>query len=555
METTTHFRNPDRGFRTWSRDEIVTESGNGQWVPNPGDLVFDQEAGFFLVVDVDYTTGLSTIQPWVIPQQVEPGDDAGDILTALGPGYSSESWRLFVDTSVTPHVLAPDARIYFRGTNLDGYKVFLGSDISESHGHVISSFQDSSGNFLGTMIPFETSEVHKPNGDVIRNAKVPMVGYTTEPLKDGERVTVVAYSDDGGPHSIAQLIVRNTEVIRMTDQSKRYVKGISIESPFLSDADPHVIEFPVNVTVESLPMTAMVHYSDGSRRYPIDGSRFTLMGLRNYVATTVGQVFPLGLRYQLGPDEVSYNLEPTANRSLVVPYQARTTPVDGSFEVKLFVFPVWVSPEVGYRLEFWLYNLDRHTYYNATQFVEWGSTSAPFRPMDYGTVQTLTVALDINKVDPRFAPYRHVQNFQIALLSRGDSHSDNWVVYFTNDQVDGFGRGLSAAVEYVNTNYWHMRIDNGYPSVETWLRAVYERIEPLVNIQTEGRAPTPTHFQLAFANNTYEYTVDQFNEELVVNNDLHDGELVYIHWIRRLGDGVDLQLGVSALPVRQLIDP
>jgi len=381
-----------------------------------------------------------------------------------------------------------------------------------------------------------------------------MVGYTTEPLQDGERVTVVAYTDDGGPHSIAQLIVRNTEVIRMTDQSKRYVKGIAIESPFLSDADPFVIEFPINVTVESLPMSAVVFYSDGSRqRYPIDGNKFTLMGLRNYVATNVGQTFPMGLRYQLGADEVSYNLEPSANRSLVVPYRARTTPVDGSYEVKLFIFPVWVSPEVGYRLEFWLYNLDRQTYYNATPYVEWGSTSAPFRPLDYGSVQTLTVALDINRVDSRFAPYRHVQNFQIALLARGDSHADNWIVYFTSDQVDGYGRGLVAALEYVNTNHWNLRIDNSYPSVETWLRVVYERTEPLINIHTEGSAPTPTHFRLAFANNTYEYEVEQFNETLTVNNDLQDGQLVYIHWIRRMADGVDLQLGMSALPVRQLV--
>jgi len=544
----TFYRDPDRGFRIWNRDEIVRDDGGGRWVPNVGDLVFDPDQGFMQVIEVDYTTGYSVLKLWQAPAEPEEAE-VEDVLLGIGPGYASESYRIFLDQSVTPHILAPDSRLHFYGSMVHSYKVFLGTDISEEYGKVISSFFDPSGNFLGNAIPVESIEVPGATNQVI---KAPTVGYTSEAMEDGEIVTLVAYDDEGGVVSRAQLLVNNTEAIRQGEASRKYVKAIQIDSPFVSSADPQTIEFPINVTVESLPMTGVVHYSDGSRiRLPIDGSKFTLYGLRNYVATIVGQEFPMVLAYNMAEDEISYNLEPSANRRLTMSYQARTTTADGSYEVKLFVYPVWVSEAVGYRLEYWLYNLDRQTYYNVTPYIELGTTSAPFNPTQYGTTQTITVALDLNKVDGKFAPYRHVQTFQIALLSRGDQNQDNWIIYFTPDQVDGFGRSVKAEVEYVNTNYWHLRLDQGLPSKELWLKELYERVEPLVNSQVEAWAPVPTHFVVKTLHNTYEFSVEQWNEELVINNDLDEGELLYVHWIRKNYD-TSLQLAVTALPVHQV---
>lgn len=546
----TFFRDPDRGFRSFHRSEIVSPDSDGKWVPNVNDLVIDYIQGFFRVSEVDYTTGYSVLVPWELPKEA-PEDRNLDVLIAYGPGYPSESYRMFLDTSTTPFNFTPDSQLHFYGSMVDSYKVFLGSDISDEHGTVISSFIDSSGNFLGTSVPVETVVVPNAIQDVI---KAPVAGYTTSRLDDGELVTLVAYSDDGGVVSRAQLLVQNSATARQSDNAKRYVKGIQIESPFLSSADPQTIEFPLNVTVESLPLTAVVHYSTGGRqRYPVDGVKFSLFGLRNYVATVVGQKFPMVLSYNLSDDEVSYLEEPSANRTMTKPYQAMTTTVDGSYEVKLFMYPRWVSPSHGYRLEYWLYNLNRQTYYQVTHLIEVGSTSNAFDPTLYGTTQRMTVALDLNKVDAMFAPYRHVQNFQVSLLSPGNEHSDNWEIFFTSEQAEGFGRGLVAAVDYVNTNDWYLLLSNGYPSKETWLRAMYERIEPLVDRRRETYPPTPTHFVVRFTNNTYEFTVDQWNEDLLVNNDLNDGELVYLHFLQRNYD-TDLQLGVTALPIRQLID-
>ena len=541
----TFYRHPDRGFRIWNRPEIVEPGGDGKWVPNVNDLVFDHAQGFFRVTEVDYTTGYSVLTLWQPPEEPEEAE-VEDVLLGIGPGYASESYRIFLDTTVTPHTLSPDARLHFYGSMVQSYKVFLGSDISEDYGHVISAFYDPSGNFLGTSVPLE--EITVP-GATTSTVKAPMVGYTTESLDDGEIVTLVAYSDEGGVVSRAQLLVNNTEAIRQADSAKKYVKAIEVDSPFISNADPQTIEFPLNVTVESLPMTGVVHYSDGAvHRLPIDGSKFTLYGLRNYVATVVGQEFPMVLAYNLANDEVSYSLEPTANRRITVAYQARTTTADGAYEVKLFMYPIWVSESVGYRLEYWMYNLDRQTYYNVTPYIELGTTSNAFDPRQYGTTQTITVALDLNKVDGKFAPFRHVQTFQIALLARGDLNRDLWEIYFRPDQPVSYGRGLKAEVEMVGTNNWRLDVSQGLPSKELWLKTVYERMEPLINTQIEAYPPVPTHFTVHTIHNQYRFSVEQWGDDLTINNDLDNGELLYLTFTRENYD-TELHLGIAGLPV------
>lgn len=547
MGTTTHYRDPNRGFRIFNRSEIVTVNGNGQWVPNIGDLVFDVQQGFFTVISVDQTTGLSELRPWSPPINPE-NDPTQDLLLGAGPGYPSESYRIFLDTSVTPFTFSPDARLRFYGSMVHAYKVFRGSDISSTHGKVLSMFYDPSGNFLGNAVPVEVVEVP---GAVQQVIKTPSPGYTNRQLADGELVTLVAYDNEGGVVSIAQLIVQNTTAIRRVNDQRKYVQGISIESAFLSTADPQVIEFPVNVTVESLPITGLVHYSDGSRqRIGIDGNRFALHGMNNYISSIVGQQFPLVLTYRLAEDEVSYGESPTVNDTISSTYTAKTTAADGAYTVKLFVYPVWVNSQVGYRLEYWLYNLDRQTYYNATPYVELATNSAPFNPTYYGVTQTFTVAVDLNRVDGSFMPYRHVQRVQLALLTRGDDRDANWSVFFTPDQETQYGANLFADLELLTVNNWRLRLGNGFPSKELWLENLFYHTEPLYNEQIETIAPEPTHVRVQFLYNTYEYSVDQWNDVLTVNNDLADGELVYLQWIRRTAD-TDLQLGMSALPARR----
>lgn len=345
--------------------------------------------------------------------------------------------------------------------------------------------------------------------------------------------------------------MKNSKAIRQADASKRYVRSISLESPFLSDSDQQVLEFPINVPVESLPLTAVAHYSDGTKyRAGIDNNQFFLHGLRDYIATETGQEFPLVLAYALADNEISYSLTPSANRRLVADYIARTVAADGAYQVKIFAYPVWVNAATGFRMEYWLYNMDRQAYYNVTPYMELGVNSNAFDPKAYGTVQTFTMALDLNKVDGRFKAFRHVQIFRVALLNSGDGRFVDWEVYHTPEQQNGFGRGVVADVQYVNTNVWRLNLKQGLTTSAQWLDKLFYSTNPLYNQKTEARAPEPTHFIVQFLHNSYQFDISQWGETLTVNNDLQNGELMYIRWIRRTAD-TDLQLGISALPIKQ----
>lgn len=543
-----NFYDPNRGFRLWNRSEIIQKPGEtDRWVPNKDDMVLDWDQGFFRVIDVEFGTHLPTLKKWDPPRGTDP-DGEENVLIGVGPGYSSESYRCFLDTSVTPFTLSPDTRLHWYGSMVASYKVFKGSDISEEYGQIISAYYDASGTYLGPYVPVTPYVVP---GTTTNTTSVPMVGFTNERMDDNERVTLVAYDSLGGVVSYAQLLVMNTETIRQADTTKSYVGGLTIDTPFLSASDPKVIEFPLNVMVQSLPLQGIVHYRGGRTQRLPNGSAFNILGLENYIATVEGEEFPITATYQLAADEISYNLIPTASRVVTEDYIARTIAVDGAYSCRMFVYPNWVSTQQGYRLEFWLYNADRQRFYNCTPYVELGLNSAPYNPKSYGDIQTLTYAVNLNQVDGRFAPYRFVTTFQLALLNSGESNP-NWEIYPRPDTMFGYGRDLKAQVDYIQANVWDLRLRNGFNTYEEWIKKMYFDAEPLVDTEQSEFPPEPTHFILHFVNNIYEFSITQWKDVLKVNNDLTNGQLLNIQWIKRTYDN-DLQLAMTALPIQQTV--
>jgi hypothetical protein len=552
---------PNRGYREWHIREIYAPgntSSEGQYVPNPDDSVRDWTQGILRVISVDYTTGVSILRKWSEPRDPEQVTDQ-DILLGAGPGYQSESFRLFLDQSVVPHTLSFDKRQRFHGSTVSSVKVFLGTDISEN-GDVISQFYDSAGNLLGENIPVELAAVlpaYGNDGVVVTPmtnvaVKVPMVGHTNRALPDGEVVTVVAYDDAGGPSSQAKVLIKNSAFIRQTDTSRRYVVNIAVESPFLLSSDPHVIEYPVNMPVDGLNLIGVVTYSDGQTlRMPVDGTKFTMAGLRNYVATIQGQEVPLMLTYRLSPHESSYDVL-APNGVLPVAYQARTRATDGAYSVKLFAYPTWGGSLVGYRLEYYLYNLDRQQVYRVTNLVTQATNSAPFDPTLYGVLQRINVGVDMSEVDPLFADWRHTQMFEITLIRPGNLNvGDNWTVGFDAGQDPPYGIGLKANNTFINVNNSVMDISCGCETLTEWLNKVYYPTKPLFDQRSELGPLTPNFFVLQSGNSRVELPISQWSADITVTQNTDEGKLVFIEFIRRTANN-DLQLAVAGLITHQI---
>lgn len=539
---------PNRGFRTWHITEIYTGPlGSGRYVPNVDDLVIDWTQGFSRVNRVDYSTGISQLVHWVLPKDSHDIEDE-DLLLAVSPGGVGESFRCFIDTNVMPHTLSIDARLHVYGSQNKYVKVFKGSNIGAT-GEVISSFFDTSGTLLGENIPLELVET-VPGQNIA--VKAPMVGYTTSRLDDGELVICVVYNDEGGAVSLSKLVVMNTSFIRTTDREKLYVTGVSLRSPFLSTSDPRLLEYPINIPVRSIPVYGVVHYSNGSlREMPIDGTKFNLFGTENFTSSISGQQIPLVLTYKLSANEYSYNASVGNSYHISEKYIGSTTKADQSYGVKLYAYPVWVDAILGYRMEYFLYNLQREFYYNVTSLVEISHGSRAFNPTEYGVLQEVTLAIELDRVSGRFGKFRHVQTIGISLLARGDENRTCWTIRYAPGQDPHYGENLSATMEFVNVNHWKMRIGNGFGSMEEWLRNVYRHTLPLHNPQLEVQAPEPTHYKVVLKGRKIEFTVSQWNAEVVVPNDLETGEVLYIEWIRRTSAN-DLQLGVSGLRVQQV---
>lgn len=552
---------PNRGYREWHISEIYSPgnpSSNGQYVPNVDDAVRDWTQGVLRVTSVDYTSGISILKKWTEPS--DPGQvTEDDILLGAGPGTQSESYRLYLDQSVFPYSLSCDARLHFYGTAVSSVKIFLGTDISDN-GDVISGYYDSAGNLLGDNIPVEPVAMFQ-NGVVIPGnaaasyniaVKSPKVGHTTRKMNDGDVATVVAYNDAGQAVSQSKLLVKNTSFVRQTDKSIKYVSSIAVESAFLLASDPHVIEYPINMPVDNLGLMGVVTYSDGSQlRMPVDGTKFQMAGLRNYVATIQGQTVDLMLSYQLSPFESAYLHTPSPNGRINVGYQARTKESDGAYSVKLFAYPIWVDQLSGYRLEYYLYNLDRQQVYRVTNLVTNAVNSATFDPLLYSVKQRINVGVNMNEVDPLFDDWRHTQPIEITLLRPGNLNTgDNWTVGFTPGQTPPYGINVRALSTFINVGNSKLDLSCGAETLEEWLDLVYYPTQPLYDARTETGPLLPNFMVVVSGNHRVELPIGDWNTEITVEAAPAEGKLVFIEFLRKTANN-DLQLAAAGLITHQ----
>jgi hypothetical protein len=537
---------PNRGFRVWGLHEIFDGTiGENRFVPNVRDRVIDTDTDdWYRVVDVDIVSMRSTLQTTKAPgANVEFSDE--DILLGVGPGPQNSTFLAYLNDKVLPHDMVIEQRCFLWASRAKYARVMRGG-FAGAPSKVISAVYDAGGNLVGQDVPLELAEVM---GNRTRKTVMPF--KCIEKIPDGEPLYVAFYSDDNVFLSKRQVLVENTDFLSAPNTGVRYVKDVYLDTPFLSNSDSRLIQYPINVLMQSLNLLGVVEYSDGTKAtYPVDGTKFSLFGMEDYVLTVPGDEIALVMNYNLSADEVAYDLPVGENRNVTKNYRAQTLVANGSYSVKLFAYPVWMGNLDGYRLEWFLANLERTNVWRVTPYVRIDENGRTFVPREYGTTQRLTVSVDLESVNATFNKYKHVQVIDVTLLRPGTDHQTNWQIGFEPTQSPPFGVTNHADTSMTDVNNWQVNVSMGLTVLNDWLDRLYYRTLPLFDPQKESRAPVPTHFALVFTNRSIEFPISEWKTTHTISEAMPNGSTLFVRFFKRTPDN-DIQLSIAGLPVYQ----
>lgn len=546
---------PDDVWRQWEMDDIYFGTvGSKKHVPKVRDYVIDVDSNeLYIVVAVDMTTYIPTLKRVKSPAlSVDLSDDEGRLLT--GTITRNYTRRIYLDTSVNPHTLSVDHRFHLYGSMVTHVQIIKGTNGTITGAEkVVSMVLDQTGNIISQNVPLElcATAAFKDNKAIW---SVPTC-YTTTKMPNGEICVVIAYNDEGSVVSRTEFIVENTAVLRQRDQHQKYIKDISLESPFLSDADPNRLQFPMNGTLRGINLFGVVHYSDGSKkRVAVDGTQFNVLGLRDYISTIVGEEVGFFLRYNLSSDEVAYrNSVNGSERFLMRPYTCETVVPDGSYAVKLYGYPEWVDAVTGYRMRYFMLNLDRNQWTDVTSHVYYND-SVPdererFNGTKYGPVQRLSLRINLKAVNNTYKDYQHTQIIDVQ-LQRGATDKTNypWAVSLELNSSPYYGLDNWAMVTFYNQNLKKLNITCGETKFKDWLDRVWKRTYPMFDSQREAYAPEPNMFKIIIGNNEHEYNISDWNRLFELSDVFDNTKNIYIVFFRRTSN-TDMFVGVSALPI------
>ncbi len=534
---------PTRRFEVLDIKELYTDpTGSGQMIPNVRDLVVDYENNcFWRCSDVDYTKFKYTLVKFDPAPIYNADAEIGGCAQS-----QAETFRVLIDPSKHPMTLRVDGRLKFIGSDCDRIRIFKGMNISLNAIPISAYFQ--AGVYISNSIPMQLAAIDQVDNKTI---KEPVPGHCNVEVEDGELLTIVAYSDTDDVVAIARAYAINTNMVLATETPSRQIQRVELISPFISPSDDRLLSIPINMPIDDLPLQCKVTYNDGVVVIPVDGMRAKLTGLRNsgshdtfFISSTVGQKLDLQLTYFMANSE-SYIGNNVVDGAINEEYRAITEMVDGAYSVKLFVVPEWLDNDRGYRLRYFLYNLERGNVFEATAHVLPSLNSPAFDPRLYGVKQRLVVRCELDKVSPIYLPHIHSQTFYISLLRPGTDTADSYMLEYQQGKPD-YGEAVYARFDYDNVQYWSLDVASGCKSKSEWLEKMYRLVYPLYDTRSEVEAPEPTHFVVVVNNQEFVRTVDQWLEPFNVDFRIDQADLVMIKWLRRLPNA-ELQLGISPM--------
>jgi hypothetical protein len=559
---------PNRRFNIWSMSEIyLGRVAKDKFVPKLNDLVLDIALTTFQVYRVSHVNELTLVPTLTLIRNQEDSSSftQTEMLLGIGSVTGSDTYRVYLDASVNPPVMAVDSRLRIPGSMSKVAKIFKGPNTDDSP-VVISRTYDTSGRLLSDNVTLELISTDSHIGHVYKYVPVFNVSET---LLDGEIVTFVAYDDLGVVVFKRQLLVVNTGFTPKPDSYVKYITGISLQSAFLSQTNDSVVEYPLNATISSMSLFGVVTYSDGTTmRLPVDGTRFKLYGLDQYIATIVGHKHDLVLAYTLADGEKSYGTVSSNSRIITKAYSIVTVMPNLAYSVKIFGYPFYIDVANGYKMHFYMLNLDRNIFMDVTDKVMFDESTGTFDPKAFGVLQRKSISVNLNDVSKSFKYFRQVQVMDIVLIrppelnltsftvaheSGGSTVTSSINTSVTPTAGDSSmvisratGNGIQAIV--VRPSDQTATFNCGEVILENWLNRVYYSTYPLIDRFVESKPPMPSHFTLTYGGVETMYTIHQWNDRITFGASLKYRDSILIKFIKRTSTN-DLYLSCNLFPI------
>ena len=530
---------PDARFSIWSIDDIYRGGiGLNKYIPKINDWVVEPLTGsIYIVTDLNNVTYIPELSPIQINREV---------ITDEITSSTTDNYRIYYDKSVTPYTLSVDGLLRTYTSEASFARIYLGSFIDPTK--IISRCYDNSGNFIGHDIPLQLVAYNSHDNYAIKS--IPTCNTNNE-LSDGELCTVVTFNSSGKVRTKVSCIIDESTYIAQAYAEQKYIVNTFLKSAFVSETQSAMIEYPNNLPVTSFNPIGVVQYNDGSQvEYPVDGDKFTLYGLDQFVSTIIGHKVPLVLKYRMDSDEAAIATICVDNGEVTRPYMLVVSNPNRSYNVKLYVYPVWVDQATGYSYKAFLMNLDRNILYDVTSVISLSSNSASLNPVVYGITQRLTFIVDLAKVSGIYNHYQHVQTVDIIL--RGPANDPSITnIWEVSSQVPTtvpyYGTNLRALRD--NITHTKITIGNSIDTTAEFITKLYRTTTPIYNVLTELEAPDPTHVDVMYLNETKRIPIDEYKNAIEFSTPVPLYSNIEVVFLKETISGY-LKLSVCSLTVR-----
>lgn len=530
---------PNSRWTMWSIHEIYFGlEGNNKFIPKIKDYVVEPETGMmYIVTDLNNVTFVPELTPVTLKQTV----NTDEILSSTNDNY-----RIYYDRSIDPYTLSVDGFMRVYSTTASYTRIYRGTFIDPAK--VISRRYDNNGNFVGHDIPLQIVAYNTHDNYAIKS--IPTCNTNME-LREGETCCVVVFDTNGKVLTKVYCVLEDTTYVSQAYAEQKYITQIFLKSVFIDAMGNSQINYPVNLPIPSFNPIGVVQYNDGTQiEYPVDGTKFRLFGLDQFVSTILGHKVPLVLSYRMDANESALANVDNDNYYVTRPYELVVSNPNRSYNVKLYVYPVWRDAINGYHYKAFLMNLDRNILYDVTSQISLATNSASFNPIAYGITQRVTFTIDLANVSGIYNHFLHVQTVDIVLRGPANDPSvtNIWEVGTqVPTSVPYYGTNLRATRDNVTGN--KIQIHNNIETTQEFITKFYRNIVPLFNPLTELEAPAPTHIEVCHLNEVVRVPIEQYNQVFQLTGTVPYFSNVDIVFYKETISGF-LKLAVASLTVR-----